>query len=146
MIKNAQDQFLVEKTIHIDAPQEAVFKLLSDPEQIKRWQPMTEYDPRLGGALRFEKGEWIAVGEIVEFDPPRVVAYTWDWQNAPLGARTIVKFALTKDGKGTLVQLTHSGLLDAERAEAHGEGWAHYLKRLKITAEGGDPGPDTMEG
>jgi uncharacterized protein YndB with AHSA1/START domain len=144
MIKNAAEQFVIDKTIHIEAPQEAVFKLLSDKEQLARWQPMDFFEPRLGGKYQFTKGEKVAFGEIVEFDPPRVVAYTWDRKDAPIGARTVVKYELKKDGDGTLVRLTHTGLVDAERASGHDEGWAYYLARLKTAAEGGDPGPDAM--
>jgi uncharacterized protein YndB with AHSA1/START domain len=144
MIKNASETFVVDQTIRIEASQEAVFNLLSSQTQLARWQPMDFFEPRVGGTFKFAKGEWIAMGEIVEFDPPRVVAFTWDWQNAPLGARTIVKFELKKDGDGTLVHLTHTGFLDAERVGNHSEGWLYYLGRLKTLAEGGDPGPDSM--
>jgi uncharacterized protein YndB with AHSA1/START domain len=142
MIKNAGAQFVIDKSIHIDAPQDAVFALLTDKAQIVRWQPMDFIEPRLGGKYQFTKGEWVAFGEIVEYDPPRVVAYTWDWKNAPIGVRTVVKYELTKDGSGTLVRLTHTGFVDAERSEGHAKGWEHYLGRLKTAAEGGDPGPD----
>lgn len=145
MVKNAQDQFIVDKTIRIDAPQTTVFKLLTDPQQMKRWQPVTDFEARIGGKHRFAKDEWIAVGEVVEYDPPRSVAYTWDWENAPIGARTVLKFELTKDGDGTLVRLTHTGFPNAESAKNHHEGWVHYLGRLKTVALGGDPGPDTMD-
>jgi len=142
MIKNAAEQFVIDKSIHIDAPQEAVFALLTDKAQTARWQPMDFFEPRLGGKYQFTKGEWIAFGDIVEYDPPRVVAYTWDWKNAPIGVRTVVKYELKKDGNGTLVRLTHTGFVDAERADGHAKGWEYYLGRLKTAAEGGDPGPD----
>ena len=144
MIKNPQEQLMVDQSIHIDAPQDEVFKLISDPAQIKRWKPITDFEPRVGGKYRMQKGP-IAVGQVVEFDPPRAVAFTWDLENAPLGARTVVKIELSEDGTGTLVRLTHTGFPNAERATNHGEGWAYYLKRLKTVAEGGDPGPDTAE-
>ena len=142
MIKDASKN-LVDVKIHIDAPQETVFKYLVDPDLIKRWQPVDILDARIGGKFQMSRGEWIAVGDIVELDPPKVIAYTWDWKNAPLGVPTIVKFELSKDGDGTLVRLTHIGIPDAERAKNHEEGWTYYAKRLKIAAEGGDPGPDT---
>jgi uncharacterized protein YndB with AHSA1/START domain len=143
MIKQSSEQLLVDQTIRIEAPQQAVFDLLTDPTQAERWQPMDFFEPRVGGKYRFAKGEWVAVGEIVEIDPPNSVAFTWDWKNSPLGSPTVVKYELTKDGDGTIVHLTHTGFVDAERAANHSEGWAYYLKRLKIASEGGDPGPDT---
>jgi hypothetical protein len=39
------------------------------------------------------------------------------------------------------VRLVHSGLPDAIRAGS-AEGWDHYLPRLAVAAEGGNPGPD----
>jgi len=143
MINNDTQQFVVDQTVRVEAPQEAVFELVSDPKQMKRWQPIHFFEARLGGKYKFAKGEWSAVGEIVEFDPPRSVAYTWDWENKPIGARTVVKIELTKDGTGTLVRLTHTGFVDAEWAQDHGKGWGYYLGRLKTVAEGGDPGPDS---
>ncbi|MBV8365888.1 MAG: SRPBCC domain-containing protein [Candidatus Eremiobacteraeota bacterium] len=143
MIKDASK--LVDVSIHIDAPQETVFKYLVDPELQKRWQPIDFFDPRIGGRYQFSKGEWISTGEIIELNPPTSLAYTWDWKNAPLGARTVVKFELSKDGNGTLVRLTHVGIPDEERVKNHAEGWAYYAKRLKIVAEGGDAGPDEMK-
>jgi uncharacterized protein YndB with AHSA1/START domain len=144
MVKNAQEQFVVDKTVRIEAPQEAIFKLLTEPEQLRRWIPMTDFEARVGGNIRMQKNEWIAVGQIVELDPPNSVAFTWDWQNEPIGARTVVKYELKKDGTGTLVRLTHTGLPSEERAKNHHEGWVHYLGRLKTVAIGGDPGPDIM--
>jgi uncharacterized protein YndB with AHSA1/START domain len=145
MIKNASEQFVVDQTIRIEAPQEAVFELLTDKAQMARWQPIDFFEPRVGGKYKFAKGEWIASGEVVEFDPPRVVAYTWDWENKPIGSRTVLKFELKKDGAGTIVHLTHTGFVDAEWASDHGKGWGYYLGRLKTVAEGGDPGPDSQK-
>lgn len=144
MIKNAPE-LVVDKSVRINAPREHVFKLLSDPKEMKRWEPITSFEARVGGRFQFEKDEWIAVGEVIEFDPPRAIAYTWDWKNSPLGSRTVVRYELETDGDATVVRLTHTGFLDAERAKNHAGGWQHYNDRLKIVAEGGDPGPDVME-
>ena len=98
MIKDAPE-LVVDKTVRINAPREHVFKLLSDPKEMKRWEPITSFEARVGGRYQFEKGEWIAVGEIIEYDPPRAIAYTWDWKNSPLGSRTVVRYELEADGK-----------------------------------------------
>jgi hypothetical protein len=47
----------------------------------------------------------------------------------------------TPDGDGTIVRLRHSGL-SPEQGEQHAIGWEHFLPRLVIVAEGGDPGVD----
>jgi uncharacterized protein YndB with AHSA1/START domain len=144
MIKDATGTFKVDQTIIINAPRDLVFKLITDPVESKRWAATTMFEGRLGGRYQMVKGEWIAEGEIIEWDPPRAVSYTWDWKNAPIGTRTVVRFALTEEGKTTLVRLTHTGFPDEERASGHSDGWTYYSNRLKVVAEGGDPGPDTM--
>jgi uncharacterized protein YndB with AHSA1/START domain len=84
------------------------------------------------------------VGSFLEIDPPRRVVFTWGWENSdllvPPGSST-VEIDLVPDGDGTLLRLVHRGLPPRTRAP-HGEGWNHYLDRLVIRAEGGDPGPD----
>jgi uncharacterized protein YndB with AHSA1/START domain len=144
MIKDTAGLFKVDQTVIIKAPRSAVFKLITDPVEARRWCAVTEFEGRLGGKYGLVKGEWVAEGAIVEWDPPRAVAWTWDWKNAPIGARTIVRFELTDEGNNTLVHLTHTGFPDAEGATNHNEGWTYYANRLKVLAEGGDPGPDSM--
>lgn len=134
----------VEHEIRIAAPRERVFALCSDPAEMARWMPMTRFEARVGGEIGFETPPWVAVGEVIEIDPPRRVAFTWDWTNLPIGARTVVSLDLEEDGEGTIVRLRHAGFPTRERAGEHSHGWAHYEARLREVAEGRDPGPDTM--
>lgn len=132
----------VEQTIRIEAPRERVFALLTDVAHMPRWIPVVTFEPRLGGRFELVKGEWTAEGEVIEFEPPRAVAFTWDWRNQPLGARTEVRFELEEDGAATVVRLRHTGFAEQTQEESHSVGWVHYTGRLKTIAEGGDPGPD----
>lgn len=132
----------VEQTIRIEAPREQVFALLTDVAEMPRWMPVVAFEPHLGGRFEMVKDDWEAEGEVIEFDPPRAVAFTWDWRNQPLGARTEVRFELEEDGAATVVRLTHAGFPEQAQQKSHSEGWAHYIGRLKKIAEGDDPGPD----
>ena len=72
------------------------------------------------------------------------LAYSFGWEgraDAPPGS-TLVEFDLIDQNGGTLLRMTHSGLPNAELCENHNRGWAHYLARLAILAEGGAPGAD----
>jgi len=102
------------------------------------------FESRLGGRFEMVRGEWEAAGEVIEFEPPRAVAFTWDWRNQPLGARTEVRFELEEDGGATVVHLRHTGFSEQAQQASHSEGWEHYTGRLKTIAEGGDPGPDLL--
>src|SRR5687768_5040603 len=93
-------------------------------------------DPRPGGVYRVDIGQWNAVGEFVEVDPPNRVAFTWGWENdgmsTPPGSST-VEITLTPDGDETLVRLVHSDLPNEESVRAHEHGWGvDYLPRLAI--------------
>jgi len=131
----------VEQTIRIEASRERVFELLTDAARMARWMPVTLFEPRIGGRVAFAPTA-VAVGEVIAFEPPRLVAYTWDWRDRPLGARTEVRFELEEDGAGTMVRLTHTGFRTQDQCETHRRGWMHYGRRLKTAAEGGDPGGD----
>jgi uncharacterized protein YndB with AHSA1/START domain len=140
------DQDAVISEVEIAAPVERVFKALVDREQALQWGAheafeITEWElePRVGGKWRFtsiEKAhqkEYRHYGEVVEFDPPRVLAHTWmaDFHVVP-SARTVVRWELTRIPNGTHVKMTHSGLaqLPKERGE-YAQGWPGVLQAVK---------------
>ena len=148
------DQDSIVTQIEIAAPPERVFQALTDAQQLKRWfggpecpAKVWEMDAGPGGHYRYvtEKGavvvndvsEFECHGEIVEYDPPRVLAYTWiaNWHD-DLTRRTLVRWELTPKSTGTLVKVTHSGLtqLPIARRDYTG-GWPGVLEMLKKFAE-----------
>ena len=136
----------IVREVRIDAPPDEVFLFFTDPDKMIAWKAIeAELDPRPGGVFRINvTGRDTARGEYVEIDPPRRVVFTFGWESAdspePPGS-TIVEITLLPDGDGTLVRLVHSGVPDEIRAGSAG-GWDHYLARLMVAAEGGNPGPD----
>ena len=50
---------------------------------------------------------------------------------------------LEPEGDGTRLRLIHRDLTGEQR-EMHDAGWRRYVARLKIAAEGGEPGPDAI--
>ncbi len=148
------DQDAIVTEIEIAAPPERVFQALTDSAQLKRWfnDPACpikfwEMDPRLGGRYRYatEKGsivvnnvsEFECHGEILDYDPPRILAYTWiaNWHDDP-ARRTVVRWELAPKAGGTHVKVTHSGLknLPIARKDYTG-GWPGVLNSLKKFAE-----------
>ena len=148
------DQDSIVTQIEIAAPPERVFQALTDAQQLKRWfggpecpAKVWEMDAGPGGHYRYvtEKGavvvnnvsQFECRGEIVEYDPPRVLAYTWiaNWHD-DVTRRTIVRWELTPKSTGTLVKVTHSGLtqLPIARRDYTG-GWPGVLEMLKKFAE-----------
>jgi len=136
--------------IHIAAPPERVFQAISSEQEQRIWWDKKDgslrnwdMDARRGGKWQFSTKhasktingvtEFACSGEILEFDPPRVLAYTWiaNW-HSDKARKTLVRWDLTPKDGGTLVKVTHSGLAqeDVARKDYQG-GWPGVVKRLK---------------
>src|SRR6266849_5622491 len=150
----------VTSEIEISAPIDRVFKALTDPKQLFDWwgsEPsvqLTKFDmePRKGGRWRFEckpvagmpQGPVLetlrrngaeafeAHGKVLEYDPPRLLAWSWiaNWHEDPKH-ETVVRWELTPVGKKTRVRVTHTGL-ERERVAAkdYESGWLGVLRLL----------------
>jgi len=148
------DQDAIVSEIQISAPPARVFKALTEAAELKVWfnDPSCpiktwEMDARLGGRYHYktEKGAVVVNnvsafechGEIVEFDPPRVLAYTWiaNWHD-DTARRTLVRWELTPKAGGTHLKVTHSGLaaLPIARKDYTG-GWPGVVTMLKTFVE-----------
>jgi len=106
-------------------------------------------DARAGGRWRFEAADpsgkivlngvsdFKANGEILEYDPPHLLAYTWiaNWHNQP-GRKTLVRWELAPVGNGTRVKVTHSGLAEEPMARKdYSGGWPGVVEYLKQFVE-----------
>jgi uncharacterized protein YndB with AHSA1/START domain len=148
------DQDTVVSEIEIAVPPERIFKALVDPAQLKGWFGSAECPPkfwkmdaRLGGHYGYatEKGtavvndvsEFECHGEIIEYDPPRVLAYTWlgNWHD-DVTRETVVRWDLTPTSSGTRVKVTHSGLSqEPVSRKDYSSGWPGVLDSLKKFTE-----------
>jgi uncharacterized protein YndB with AHSA1/START domain len=134
--------------IFIDAEPELVYRFLTEGDLMRRWMGTgVTIDPKPGGIYRISPlCSETARGNYVEVVPNRKIAFTWGYesgvQDMPPGS-TLVEITLEKRSPGTLVRLAHHRLPSDEAKRSHDQGWPHYLARLKIAAEGGDPGPDS---
>jgi len=138
----------LQKEIFIDASPDLVFSFLSDRDKMLRWTGLTlDVDPRPGGRFSLNPGQDEAVrGEYLEVIPPRRIVFTWGWEDPSLGVpacSTVVEIDLTAQDGGTLLRLKHRNLPpDSNIRTRHDMGWTQLLDRLRIIAQGGDPGPN----
>lgn len=150
------DQDAIISDIEIAAPPERVFQALTQADQLARWWTtaecpldLWEMDARRGGRWRFKTkpsattmiingvNEFEATGEILEFDPPRLLVYTWlaNWHDDK-ARRTVVRWELTPAGGGTKVKVTHSGLAQETVARKdYSGGWPGVVELLKKFVE-----------
>lgn len=143
-----QDALVSE--LHISAPAERIFQALVDPKLVLQWWTSPDcqiesfvLDPRKGGRWSYDTkktslnindvSKFHCDGEILEYDPPRVLAYTWiaNWHDRP-AHRTVVRWELAASKGGTLVRVTHSGLAELTVARKdYSSGWPGVLVDLK---------------
>jgi uncharacterized protein YndB with AHSA1/START domain len=143
-----QDQIISE--IQVEAPPERVFEALTDPKQVVQWwgQPgiyrCTEFqaDWRPGGKWRSageggQSDRFEIVGEVIEIDPPRLLAYTWtaSWTGT---AKTTVRWELEAVAQGTRVRIRHSGLASHPEVAQSYRGWPRILEWIRDYLETGE--------
>jgi uncharacterized protein YndB with AHSA1/START domain len=149
------DNDAVVSEIYIAAPPARVFQALIDRKQVMNWWSdencrLEDFsmEPQRGGKWVYDTGhtdlningvsKFHCEGEVLEYDPPRLLAYTWiaNW-HADKSRRTSVRWDLAPEGKGTLVKVTHSGLAQESLARKdYGSGWPGVLEKLKSFMEG----------
>ena len=148
------DQDAIVSEIFIAAPPERVFQALIDPQQVRQWWTSEEcpiesfaLEARLGGGWCYDTShstltvngvsKFHCEGEVLEFDPPRRLAYSWiaNWHDQP-SQRTVVRWELFRSGNGTRLKVTHSGLaaLPNARKDYRG-GWPGVVELLKNFVE-----------
>jgi uncharacterized protein YndB with AHSA1/START domain len=139
--------------IEITAPPERVFQALIDREQALQWGKgegfqitSWEMDARPGGKWQFVSQERKGTGfgkaldhhgEIIEFDPPRALEYSWfaSWHPDP-SHRTVVRWDLTPNKTGTHLKVTHSNLAALSgAAQGYSQGWLGLLQQIKNFVE-----------
>ncbi len=125
---------------------ERVFACWTEAEHLANWfrpqptltTPLVELDLRVGGKYRIgihdaEKDEtYICNGEFKEIDPPRKVAYTWDWENPGMsGIDSLVTVEFEPHGDAeTEVTVTHA-FADPAKVGHHEQGWEGCLAQLE---------------
>ncbi len=130
--------------IHINAPQDRVYKALSTSEGLKSWYtPHLEGEVRQGGTAVFrftdkEPFRW----KFVEISPNSRVR--WECVEGPGAARgTAVTFRLSDKGDGrTVVECDHDGWPDSHEAfTLCNTLWGILMGHLKNYAETTEPAP-----
>ncbi|HEX3467979.1 MAG TPA: SRPBCC family protein [Candidatus Elarobacter sp.] len=123
--------------------------LAAPPERV--WAYLTESDLLAGwlgrGAIASKAGATstlalLANDDTIEatvqtYDPPRALAYTWfsTQHETRRPDPSVVRFELTPQDEGTLLVLTHTGVLPAFRGRA-GAGWHALLDALAARLRG----------
>ncbi len=122
------------------ATPERVFRAFTDPDWYSQWwgppgcsSQVRQLDLEVGGAyaivMTLPDGSQIGLrGTYREIEPPRVLAYSFQWEGDEL--ETLVTVELEPHADGTELIVTHEGFTDQEFCDEHEKGWAGSLERM----------------
>ena len=115
-------------------PPEAVWKMLTDPAAMAQWLAPGQVEPRLGGAVRidFADSGTVIDSQVLEFEPQRVLAYSWSHGDEP---QRPLRFALSAVDGGTHLVLG-VGIPAGEDAAKACAGFEGHLDMLAGALEG----------
>lgn len=143
----------IERQIHIDAPPEVVFEVISRPEHIRNWwsaQSDVEPTPGATGELVWADGEnpraHVSPVTVLVAEPPRLFTFRWTHragETAADGNSLLVTFELVPVGSGTQLRLTETGFRERgweiavleQQYREHVVGWDTYVPRIGAYAE-----------
>ena len=112
-------------------PPDRVWAALTEPAEHCSWHPTPfELEPEVGGRVSYLPGgdaPEMPAGEVTEYEPPRVLAHTWD--------EDLLRWELRPDGDGCLLVLTHT-FDDRFKAARDAAGWHVCLDALAATLAG----------
>ena len=143
----------IEREIHIDAPPEVVFEVISRPEHIRQWwnaESDVEPVPGAAGELVWAGGDdpraHVVPMTVVAAEPPRRFVFRWTHsagEAAADGNSLLVTFELMPSGSGTLLRLTETGFRERgweiavleQQYHEHVVGWDTFVPRIRTCAE-----------
>ena len=121
---------LLDRTIVINAPREAVFRYFTDSAHWSKWWGAgSTIDSKPGGAIYIKYPEGTEVrGEVLEVKPPEKIVFTYGYVNGnpiPAGSSRVT-IQLAAERGGTKLTLTHE-LDSAAVRDQHVQGWRYQL-------------------
>jgi uncharacterized protein YndB with AHSA1/START domain len=134
---------VIDRDVVIEAPVEAVWRIITEPDQMSRWfadRVDLVVEPGAHGYMQFGDQGGPVVVETV--DPPLRFSFRWNHprgEEPVTGNSMLVEFTLTPLGEErTRLRVVESGheLRDWPEAEKeryageHRDGWVEYLDRL----------------
>ena len=119
-----------------DATPEQVFRAWTDPASVRTWLGMgglTVVDPREDGlfyiGMPINDKVVPHYGRYLRVESPRLLEFTWVSEHTG-GLESVVLIEINRNGQHTDLKLTHDGLPNEDRANAHRIGWTKFLEDL----------------
>jgi uncharacterized protein YndB with AHSA1/START domain len=108
-------------------PQALVWRALTEPAELSQWFPATvKMDLSIGAEVHFDAdagGSTSQAGKIIELDPPRLFAFSWD--------DDLLRWELRPEADGCLLIFTHT-FDDRAGAASFASGWQECLQAMEL--------------
>lgn len=144
-LKTGLETKMTDKTfvysIFIEAEIEKVFEALTNPEFTESYWAGRRIESgwKVGDEVKLMTGkgnEYELSGEVLAYDKPDHLSYTWQHVADPTGAASTVQFELSEMGGSTKLTVTHKPLPQEDMAR---QGWVAILSSMKSYLETGQP-------
>lgn len=109
-------------------PPAKIWRALTQPHLVAEWLMAGDVAPMPGHRFRFG-ADWGHVDcEVVEVEPERTLAYSWDG----MGLESTVTWTLTPTAAGTHLRMEQTGFQPDQKLAYHGAkaGWPRFLTAL----------------
>lgn len=141
------ESLILKKKFLFNAPVEAVWDALTNPEKIKRYLFGTKAvsDWKEGSPLRFT-GEWDGKqytdkGTVLKFEKNKIFQYNYWSSFSPLPDKpenySVLTFVLSSNGQQTLLTFEQKGFFDEKSFNHSDENWESVMKTMKAIVEEG---------
>lgn len=136
-------EVIIEKRYGADP--ETLFAYLTDVEHMAKWWGPEGVTVQTEQLVFGKSGPWMVVmrgnetgtrfkvtGEILEYDPPNLIRFTWGWHDEDdvRGHESRVAYIVEPDGNGSKFTLHHTELESEDSAKDHNGGWSSSLGKL----------------
>jgi uncharacterized protein YndB with AHSA1/START domain len=130
-LQDQQGRAVLRFERRLSHPPERVWKALTEPGELFSWHPTPfELEPQVGGKVAYLPGgdvPQMSDGEVIEYDPPRALGYTWDEDQ--------LRWELRAVDEGCLLILTHT-FDDRFKAARDAAGWHLCLDAMASLLDG----------
>lgn len=116
---------------HLGHPPAKVWRAVTEPAELRHWFPaVPSFELEAHAKITFTfagAADEPSLGEVLEVDPPRVFAFSWEDE--------LFRIELSADGDGSLLVFTHT-FDDRPKAASYATGWTQCLDALTNTLAG----------
>jgi uncharacterized protein YndB with AHSA1/START domain len=115
-------------------PPEKIWRALTQPALIEEWLMKSDFRPNVGHHFNL-RGDWGGVldCEVLVVEPNKKLSYTWNFDDAANGLKSVVTWTLTATSTGTHLRMEQAGFKPDQPQNYQGAkyGWQKFFANLE---------------